>query len=224
MRNLLLIFTLCFSSLSVLCQEKRTLLAGKVMANNSPIADVHIINKNTSTGTISNDKGFFEIPIRVGDSISFSHLNLKERVIIISKTMFSEDAFTIQLTEKTYALDEIRLEKSRSILYQETIPNHTPIVNATTLRLPYANSVAKKDHSVFKVRCLSDQLSADRYSIQRCGTSGYGGAAAVCFSGYLPSLESQPNPARRGVEVRGLILVLRIFTGFLVTATLNLQV
>jgi alpha-glucosidase (family GH31 glycosyl hydrolase) len=136
----------------MLCQEKRTILAGKVMFNNNPIADVHIINKNTTTGTISNGKGLFEIPVRAGDSIYFSHLNLEERRIIISQTNSSKDTFTIQLTEKTYALDEIRLEKSRSILYIESIPNNTPIVNATTLRLPYANSIPKKDNSVFKVR------------------------------------------------------------------------
>jgi hypothetical protein len=136
----------------MLCQEKRTILAGKVMFNNNPIADVHIINKNTNTGTISNGKGLFEIPVRAGDSIYFSHLNLEERRIIISQTNSSKDTFTIQLTEKTYALDEIRLEKSRSILYIESIPNNTPIVNATTLRLPYANSIPKKDNSVFKVR------------------------------------------------------------------------
>jgi hypothetical protein len=136
------------------CQEKRTILAGKVILHNSPIADVHIINHNTTIGTISNDEGFFEIPVRVGDSISFSHLNLEERRIIISQTILSENTFTIQLTEKTYALDEIRLEKSRSILYLDSgiMPNNGPIVNATTLRLPYANSIPKKDNSIIKVR------------------------------------------------------------------------
>jgi hypothetical protein len=136
------------------CQGKRTILAGKVMLKSSPIADVHIINHNTTLGTISNDNGFFEISVRVGDSISYSHLNLEERRIIISQTILSEDTFTIQLTEKTYALDEIRLEKPRSILYldSEIIPNNGPIVNATTLRLPFANSIPKKDNSVFKVR------------------------------------------------------------------------
>ena len=136
------------------CQERQTILAGIVMLKSSPIADVHIINHNTIIGNISNDQGFFEIPVRVGDSISFSHLNLEERRIIISQTILSENTFTIQLTEKTYALDEIRLEKPRSILYIDSgiMPNNRPIVNATTLRLPYANSIPKKDNSIIKVR------------------------------------------------------------------------
>jgi len=154
MRKLLLFIILFIISSSLFCQEKRTILSGKLILNNSAIGDVHIINKNTTIGTISNDNGFFEIPIKVGDSLSFSHLNLLERVIIISKTILSEDTFTIQLTEKTYALDEVRLGKSRSILYlnPEITTYNGPIVNATTLRLPYANSIPKKDNSIIKVR------------------------------------------------------------------------
>jgi len=124
------------------------------MLHNIPISDVHIINKNTNIGTISIGEGLFKIPVKVGDSIYFSHVNFEEKLIIISKTIISEDNFTIQLSEKTYALDEIRLEKQRSLLYldPEIRPNNGPIVNAITLRLPYANSSTKKDNSIFKIR------------------------------------------------------------------------
>mgnify|MGYP007046324803 CR=1 FL=1 len=37
------------------------------MFEDKPIADVHIINKNTNIGTITNHNGVFEIPLKINE-------------------------------------------------------------------------------------------------------------------------------------------------------------
>ena len=154
MKKLLIICTLFFSAFYVFGQEKRILKQGKVVLENDPISDVHIINKNTNVGTITNDIGFFEIPMKVGDSLYFSHLNLKDKLILITKEVILLTDFRIQLNEKTVALDGFILEKPRSIFYvdKDIMPNNGPVVNAKTLNLPYANTKVKKEDAVLKIR------------------------------------------------------------------------
>ena len=154
MRNLYALFLLLFIVASVSGQTERTLLKGNVLLEDISISDVHVVNTDTNIGTITNEKGVFEIPTKIGDSIRFSHVNLKDKIIIISKDIILEDEFTIQLTEKTYSLDEITLQKPRSIFYidPEIMPNNGPKVNATTLNLPYANTTVEKDEDIYKIQ------------------------------------------------------------------------
>ncbi|SDR84183.1 hypothetical protein SAMN05216503_1122 [Polaribacter sp. KT25b] len=133
-------------------QEKRKIISGKIILNTAIVSDVHIINKNTKQGTITRDDNWFEIPVSIGDSLQFTHVNLKEKHIVITKEIFKNRTLEVELEEKTYSLNEITLEKPKSIFYEdpEIIPPKT--VNAETLKLPYANTKAKKDLSVFKFR------------------------------------------------------------------------
>lgn len=151
MRKLQLIYFLFFYSFCN-AQNSSKLITGKVFFNDEVIADVHIINKNTNQGSSSNDLGVFEIPVTVGDTLVFSHLNLKEYQIEITEKVLNKALVEIHLEGKTYQLNEITLEKPKSIFYidPEIVP--PPTVNAQTLKLPYANSIAKKDYAVFKFR------------------------------------------------------------------------
>ncbi|MEE9408563.1 MAG: hypothetical protein V3V28_10875 [Polaribacter sp.] len=135
-------------------QEKRTILKGKTILNSLSISDVHVLNTNTNIGTITNDNGFFEIPVKLGDSILVSHVNLQEKFILITNKILSDINFTISLNEKTYTLNEFTLEKPRSIFYQDKdiTTYQGPVVNATTLNLPYVNTQPKKDNSIIKFK------------------------------------------------------------------------
>ena len=153
MKKSLIVFTLLFLIGTLNGQEKRILLKGKTVLDSLVIGDVHIINKNTNIGTITNDKGFFEIPTKVGDSIYFSHINLERKLIIVSENIVLKTNFSVYLDEKTYTLNEIILEKPRSIFYQDKdIGEYNgPEINARTLNLPYANTTAKKEASILKI-------------------------------------------------------------------------
>jgi hypothetical protein len=150
MKNLLLVCSVLFSIL-ITGQEKREIISGKVNYHSTPISDVHIVNKNSNQGTITNDVGFFEIPGSIGDTLAFSHINLEIQEMVITKKILSESKIEINLQEKTYALEEIIFEKPRSIFYVDPEIMPQPTVNATTLNLPYTNTKAKKNYAILKV-------------------------------------------------------------------------
>lgn len=133
-------------------QKKTSFFSGKIIINKIPQNDVHILNKNNNKGTISNDKGWFEIPVTLGDSIYFSHINLQDKLVIITQEVLEKKTFSIELKEQTYALDEFILEKPKSIFYVDPQMVPPPTVNAKTIKLPYANTKAKKDKSIVKLR------------------------------------------------------------------------
>lgn len=151
MRYQLLFCCLFYATLSF-SQEKSISFSGRIIINKIPQNDVHILNKNNNKGTISNDKGWFEIPVTLGDSIYFSHINLQEKLIIITQKHLKNKNSIVTLKEQTYALEEFVLEKPKSIFYVD--PQMVPpiTVNAKTLKLPYANTKAKKDKSIVKLR------------------------------------------------------------------------
>lgn len=145
---------LCSILFSVFCysQKHKKTITGKVFFDSDVIADVHIINKNSNTGTNSNDLGLFEIQVVLGDTLLFSHINVKDKKIAINKKVLNQEILKIDLESKTYELEEITLEKPKSIFYidPEIVPPST--VNAKTLNLPYANTKAKRDDAIIKFR------------------------------------------------------------------------
>jgi hypothetical protein len=149
MKNHLVLFFLFFTAI-LYSQEKRALISAKVYFDNEAISDVHIINKNSNQGTITDDFGVFEIPVLIGDILEFTHLNLEKKEVIITKEVFLDRTFEVNLEEKTYALNEITLEKPRSIFYVDPEMMPPPTVNAKTLNLPYANTIGKRDEAIVK--------------------------------------------------------------------------
>jgi hypothetical protein len=155
MRNLLTLLFIFLISIS-LSQEKRTVINGKVTFDKHSVSDVHVLNTTTNMGSITNSAGVFKIQVKDGDHLYFSHLNLEERLILISKELISENQITIFLREKTYVLDEISLN-TRSIFYvdKDIMPHNLPIINSKTLNLPYANSNKTKDNSLTNITFTS---------------------------------------------------------------------
>ncbi|PQB07152.1 hypothetical protein BST83_08320 [Polaribacter filamentus] len=151
MKDHLLLILLFFTIIGY-SQKNRTIINGKILFDNASISDVHILNKNSNQGTITNDTGWFEIPVYIGDSLQFTHVNLKEKHFTITSEIYIAKELEIELEEKTYSLNEFTLEKPRSIFYVDPEMMPPPIVNAKTLNLPYANTIVNKDLSVMKFR------------------------------------------------------------------------
>jgi hypothetical protein len=154
MRYLILIILLFTFSKPIQSQENRKLINGAIKLDSFPIHDVHIMNMTTNIGTISNDLGIFSIPVKLGDHLSISHLNLKNVTITITKKNINTSEIGITLTEQVTLLKAFTLEESRVIFEQDTdiLTYNGPTVNAQTLKLPYANSKVNADKVVFKIR------------------------------------------------------------------------
>ena len=156
-----LLFLIGFIKLSYSQEEKSTLIYGTIMIDSIPLENVHVINKNTSIGTITNSKGEFKIPILKNDILFVSHINIKNKEINISEKIFSSKKITLHIASASFVLDEITIKKRRSIFYvdPQIMPAH--LVNATTLKLPYAKVVAKKNEKITKLTFTSASVDLD---------------------------------------------------------------
>ncbi len=154
MKKLFVFLILVLLKHSIFGQEKRTPISGKILIKNIPIVDVHILNLQTQNGTITNDKGLFELTVQLGDSLLYSHLNLKSKTIVVTKKIITEKNLIIHLDEKTIVLQEFTLKKQQSIFYKdpEITKYNGPKVNAKTLNLPFANTTVQKDKAIIKFR------------------------------------------------------------------------
>lgn len=98
-----------FLAFSQVQGQERLPLIGKIVTNNQAVENVHIINLNTSVGTISSDLGLFSIPVIVGDTLLISSLIHERLKIRISQDIMEEKEIVIQLTPKVEVLDEMQL-------------------------------------------------------------------------------------------------------------------
>ncbi|MDB0603355.1 hypothetical protein PL373_19915 [Tenacibaculum maritimum] len=148
----MLLFTLLFILSVTFAQEGKHLIKGKILLQNIPVSDVHITNKNTKAGTISNNYGIFEIYASKGDSISFSHVNLRNKTLVIDAKKLDIPFFIVPLTEKSIILNEVVVGENKSIFYiDKNIASHSTDINAITLKLPYAKKIKKNKETPIKI-------------------------------------------------------------------------
>ena len=129
MRNFLLILFTIFSCV-VYAQNPPKIIKGTVFIDSIPTQDVHIINKKLAIGAISNENGQFEILVEENNILLISHLNLEYKEITVNKENIKAKNIVIYVDSKTHMLDD------------------APVVNAETLKLPYANVKPKDDKTV----------------------------------------------------------------------------
>lgn len=148
MKNFLLAVLVSFSWL-LQSQNNPKIIKGTVFIDSIPTQDVHIINKKLTIGAVSNENGSFEILTEEGNTLLISHLNLEYKEITVTQENINAKNIVIYVTSKTHMLDEVVLERKRSILeIDPDILANAPVVNAKTLKLPYANSKPKDDKTV----------------------------------------------------------------------------
>ncbi len=109
MKHLYLLFVLIFA-LKLSAQDYRTIILGKVLNNSVPIENVHIINKTSKRGTLSNKNGDFKIFVREKDTLTFSDIQFKSKIIIIDKNHIKNKKINIKLFQKNNELPEVVIE------------------------------------------------------------------------------------------------------------------
>ncbi len=136
---------------TILSQNNQKIISGHIYLDSIPVQDVHIINKKLDIGTVSNENGKFEILASKNDILIISHLNIEFKEQTITDKNISTKKINIFLDSKNYMLDEVVLERKKGIfeIDKDILPHNGPIVNAKTLKLPYANSKKPdKDNTV----------------------------------------------------------------------------
>lgn len=114
-------------------QENETTTAGKVSAtikddtSGKMLVNVHVINLNTVKGTITNEKGFFEIEARVNDTLHISFIGYQSLKVRVTNDWIKAKNTDIKLTEKAYALEEVILTPYNLTGYLEIDAKRIPV-------------------------------------------------------------------------------------------------
>ena len=146
MRNFLF-FICCLTSLIIVAQNNAKIVSGTIYLDSLALEDVHIINPKLDIGSVSDKKGRFEILAAKGDVLIISHVNFEYKEHVITEGDLRSKQINIHLDSKTYMLHEIVLKKKRGIFEvdKDILIYKGPIVNAQTLKLPYAKNQQSKD-------------------------------------------------------------------------------
>lgn len=113
--NFLFVFTIsCFSQTDSL---KVSTLKGQIVhgVSKRSLSAAHILNLNTVVGTITNDKGFFELPTRANDTILVSYLGFASIKLKVTNDLLKGNELVIALYEKPEEVREVIIKSTKLI-------------------------------------------------------------------------------------------------------------
>jgi hypothetical protein len=122
MKQRLLIFCLFISTLLLAQDSERKILRGAVIYRNVNVVGVNIVNNTTSKGTTTNQKGEFEILVKVDDILVFSSVQYTIREIVITDKIINNNRLVVEVKEKIEELDEVVISpenKDKFLDFQE---------------------------------------------------------------------------------------------------------
>jgi hypothetical protein len=108
-RNLLFCI-LILTSLLTYSQSDRINIRGKVISDFEAVEGVHIINKNSEKGTITNANGDFIISVHENDTLLISGVQFYFREILITRKIIIDKFITIDLLQKINELEEVEVK------------------------------------------------------------------------------------------------------------------
>jgi hypothetical protein len=104
-------------------------ISGTIVNDNGFLAipNVNIINLNRVKGTVSNEKGYFEIEAGVNDTLHLSFIGFQSIKIRVTNDWIKNKTTKIQMTEKAIALEEIVIHPYNLTGYLEIDSKLIPI-------------------------------------------------------------------------------------------------
>jgi len=146
LKNLLLTIILFFFC-SVSFAQKTQSISGKVVSTTGVgLENVHVINLNLVTGSITNKKGEFKIKAVVNDTLHLSFLGYKSIKIKVTNDWIKFGNSNIELTESAYALEEILIKPHNLTGYLDIDTKYIPTNNSQR----YSISGLQKGYEVGK--------------------------------------------------------------------------
>ena len=109
MKQLTPVLLLLFA-LSISAQKRSDVLLGKIKFDSLSIENIHIVNKNTKKGTISNKNGEFNIVVNLNDTLIFSGIQFYLLEIEINQKIINKKYLEIELLQKINTLSEVELK------------------------------------------------------------------------------------------------------------------
>ena len=92
--------------------EKVQEIRGKISADSVSVDRVNVVNLTTEKATVSDAKGFFVLPVKIGDIIVFTAVNLETLRKKIDLQDLSIEFIAIQMIPKSIILKEVVVNES----------------------------------------------------------------------------------------------------------------
>lgn len=152
-----LIFFLFCTILSFSQEQNSDSVLGVVIdvSNGNQLESVNIVNLNQVIGTTTNDKGEFEIPAKVNDTLHFSYLGFKSIRVRVTNDWLKFGSSKIELTELALALEEVVVNQLKLTGYLEVDIKQVPSINNnyrySISGLPSTGYEASKPNGLTKV-------------------------------------------------------------------------
>ncbi|PKV51813.1 carboxypeptidase-like protein [Aquimarina sp. MAR_2010_214] len=127
-----LFYIALFASIITYAQENdSSTVSGKVLnaANDQILENVHIINLSQVIGTITNEKGNFNIPAKVNDTLYFSYIGYKPLQVRVTNDWIKFGEVKIKMTELGIALEEVVVADVQLTGYLEIDAKRIPVYN-----------------------------------------------------------------------------------------------
>lgn len=112
-------------------------LKGQVIDSETkkPLSASHILNLNSVTGTITNDKGFFELTAKASDTIMVSYLGYSSIKIKVTNDLLKGNELLIALYEKSEEVREVVIRSTKLIGVLEIDVKQVPKDKFTRIRI-----------------------------------------------------------------------------------------
>jgi len=104
----ILIFITVFFPCSA--QVVRHSVIGHIDNDSLSVENIHILNKNTNKGTISNKYGMFKIPVKVNDTLVIDGIQFQKKEFIVTDKIFRNKAFDLTLLQKINKLQTVEIK------------------------------------------------------------------------------------------------------------------
>ena len=98
----------CFLMVGILTKaQTRTDLEGRVYTANSDVLGTHVVNQNIQRATTTDINGFFTIPVRQHDTLVFTAVQFKRKVVVVTQEILRSELITVLLEDTVTELDEV---------------------------------------------------------------------------------------------------------------------
>ena len=136
MKKIIIFITLSISTLTF-SQQQIEFVKGNVQSETSKLIlqNVHVLNLTKVKGTITSNKGEFEIQAKVNDTLYFSYIGYKPLKIVVTNDLIRFDNNTIEMTELAFALEEIIIKPYQLTGYLEIDVKNAPVNTSTRYRI-----------------------------------------------------------------------------------------
>ena len=95
-----------------------------------PMSSVHVLNLTQVIGSITDQKGVFQIKAQTNDTLYFSYLGFKPLKIAVTNDMLKFGNFKFVMTELAFALEEIEVRPYQLTGYLDIDVKNAPINTA----------------------------------------------------------------------------------------------